>query len=149
MALWLIYGCWGIATITVNASVLKEALRGFTFYPVLWGGVIGLLCLVSFAVAGAGFLVRLDDYRKRVALKRIEAWTVALFLGFLIVYPVVMWANALNPHFTPDEPARFDLAILSLSYLVFPFWRVKNLLDRTKQLRLMRKVQKSDAGGNS
>lgn len=125
-ALWAIYGLWGMSSTISKIPTLDRAAS--PLYQLIWGGLIGLVALVA-AIAAFSTLVP-GSTLVRIRKKQAEMWAVSILGGFIGVYPVLIFLEALT-----GDPARQSIAILSLSYLVVPTWRVYHLVRRIRSLR--------------
>ncbi len=126
--LWLIYGAWGLWVPVVNANALLAVAPDF--YPVLWGGVIGLAGMIAGICALANLATDPNRLGLRIWTHRWERFAVATLVGFILVLPTIQ----IGQMFTAGGD-RFDVLILSFSYVVIPIWRLFHLGDRVKDLR--------------
>lgn len=130
--LFAIYGLWGVATTYVNTSILQVEI---TFYPVVWGAMTGLVALLAFASAVYTFFLAPPRVKRRLWALRLEMASVAILAGHIAVYPALVFIGVFF-----GDLNRPDLAILSLSYIVFPVWRVLDLISRIQQLTILKEA---------
>lgn len=131
MLMWLIYGLWGILSTVQHVTILNA---GFQWYPILWGAVIGIGSWIAFLGAFMLFVVKPDDLDARIFWKRLETYAVTALVGFVFVYPSLQLYNLVDG----EGVARYDMAVLSWSYLLVPLWRIGHLRARIFGLQLMR-----------
>lgn len=125
--IWVCYALFGIFTITQNASVFGRTGTP-EFYQTLWGGGTGLFAAIAAAASFGSFLIPHARYDRRIAVKRIESFALLAFMGLVVLYPITLafYGGAAGP--------RWDIFWVSVSYLMLPYWRVKHLNSRIKQL---------------
>lgn len=128
MTMWLLYGTWGILSTLAGVTILKDIAD---VYPILWGAAIGLSALAALISSFNTFMAAPQSVAARIKWKRREMIAVSLMLGFIAIYPVLMFVSLFNGNPRPD------LLVLSLSYLVVPWWRVGHLASRIAQLRVI------------
>lgn len=127
LILWAIYGAWGWTSAIVNTTILDIPI---TFYPTIWGAVIGLSGTTAALIVLSSFFFDSDQYRERILQKRVEVAAVGLMIGFIAVHPIAQFAGPLI-----GEEQRPDRAILALSYLVMPAFRIMLQLDRIQKIK--------------
>lgn len=125
--LWGCYACWGLASLHHGAPILKTSV---SFYPVIWGGLIGCFALLAFLCVVTKSFIPSSHVAYRVRLKRIEMGAVIMLTSFVLLYPGLMWASVFM-----GTPERLAAAFLSLTYFAYPAWRIRHLFTRIKALR--------------
>lgn len=127
LILWALYGGWGWAGAIVNTTILDIPI---TFYPTIWAAVIGFSSTAAALIVTASFFIRSDQYKERILHKRLEVAAVGLMVMFITVHPVneIVGLAAGTPH-------RPDSAILALSYLVMPAFRILLQLERIQKIK--------------
>lgn len=126
---WFCYAAWGLFTAFSDLTVFSNLARFESLYPILWGGTIGVACLLAGSGAVATFLTRHENTAGRIRAKRTEMLSLCLMLGLLVVYPITIL-------FTGDTQgnSRPDIFALALSYFPFAVFRVLHLRGRIKAL---------------
>lgn len=119
---------WGVLSPFSAETILRQTL---SWYPILWGVIIGCTGLTAASAVMTLFGVKLIKYEQRIAWKRVERTALIFMAMFIGVYPTLMFAGLF------DGTPRFDLFFLSLGYLVFPIWRISHLKHRIANLRTL------------
>lgn len=127
--LWVFYGAWGISSAIVNTQYLEVP---FSFYPSLWGTLIGALSIIACSTIVASFFTAPDRLRERIREKKIEAVTVTCLAALIGVFPILQALLLIT-----DYPPRFDSLFLGCSYMVMVVYRVSVQLRRIQDLKLV------------
>lgn len=125
--IWVCYALFGIFTITQNASVFGRTGTP-EFYQTIWGGGIGLFAAVAAASGLGAFFIPHTRYDRRILIKRLESFALLAFMGLVVLYPITL------AFYGGADGSRWDIFWVSISYLMLPYWRVKHLSRRIKQL---------------
>lgn len=119
---WSIYGAWGLTTLIVGLPTLTAASPDW--YRVIWSGSVGILS----AIAGiAAISLFFDTKVGFITKKKIERGAVIALGAFITLYPVLLFSSWFG-----GDTDRAAAAVLSLSYLLFPAYRIYLLNQRIK-----------------
>lgn len=121
-ALWGSYALWGLATLGSGLPTLSMAAPDW--YVTLWAGAVGLFASVAcLTIVSLFFESRISFIFK----KKIERSAVIALSMLVFAYPILLWASVVG-----GDGDRVSIAALSLSYLIFPIYRVYVLNQRIK-----------------
>jgi len=124
--LWVIYGAWGAVSTLAHMPTLTDAAP--PLYSILWGALIGFFALVAAVACVLTFFTATPA--GRLWKKRAEMTAVCLMGGLIAVYPALLFVRAIVDH----DADRAAIAVLGLSYLVVPTWRIRHLTKRIRAL---------------
>lgn len=124
---WLCFAGWGIATGIAGLRTISELTS--QWYELAWGSSIGALALIACIAAFSTFFNN-PNLLVRIRKKTFEFWSVSIMAGFISVYPIFAFIQALS-----GDGNRVALVFVAVSYLIFPVWRVRHLSKRIKRLR--------------
>jgi hypothetical protein len=129
IANWVVYCFWGVA-IFIQGLPTFDITTPY-WYPQAWAGAIGVLSGVAALSALSMFVQtpRLTDLWK----KKIELGSLTALGAFISIYPITLIGLAIS-----GDKGRIAIAVLSLSYLIFPLLRI-HLLRRA--LRMYEKTE--------
>lgn len=127
-AFWGLLSVWGIASSVTGLPTV--GLLTNPIYEIVWGGCIGVLCLLAFYGAISTFFTN-PDLLARIRRKGLEMRFAAIAGGFIAVYPALL-AGAVIFQGRWD---RFALIFGALTFIVVPTWRVRHLYQRIAKLR--------------
>lgn len=120
---WLIFAFWGlVASITGLETIVSAA---GPLYAFLWAGGIGTFATIACAAATSLFF----DLGTRLApplKKRIELWAVRSLSLLIGLYPLLLFIAGVFS----NDGNRLITAVLTLSLLVFPLYRIHVLKAR-------------------
>lgn len=122
---WTIYAAWGIVSTVAQIPTLAKVTPDA--YGIVWGAAIGVTMLIAAGAAASTFF----GGPGRIRTKRVELFALVLAIFIIAVYPILLVVQA----FVLGDVNRWALAVLSLSYLVFPLFRTRHLVKRIRSLR--------------
>lgn len=120
--LWGVYACWGITTLIVGLPTIT--INTPEWYSTVWAGSVGSLAALAFLACLSLFFAGRPNF---ILKKKIERGAVICLIAFILVYPVLLFAASRE-----GDTDRTSLAVLSVSYIVFPVYRVYVLNKRIK-----------------
>lgn len=120
--LWAIYGTWGVMSLLSGIPTLADATQ--SWYQVLWSGAVGILSYTAMIFAVSVFF---GVKPSPVTKKQFERGSVIALTAFIAIYPALLTIAAFE-----GDTDRIATAILALSYLVFPVFRVYMLTQKIK-----------------
>lgn len=126
-AFWGCLSIWGLSSALTGLVTVGSALG--KWYEIIWGGSIGILCVVAFTCAISTFFTN-PRIMLRIRRKKIEMLFGSLAGGFISVYPALMLLAVVE-----GDTSRFAPFWAALVYLVIPTWRVRHLYHRIAKLR--------------
>lgn len=121
-ALWAIYGAWGLAVLFKGLPTLTQMTPGW--YQVVWSGAIGILSVIACLSAVSLFFHSKISF---ITKKKVERAAVIALGAFISLYPALLFYSAFG-----GDSDRVGSAVLSLSYLLFPAYRIYQLNQRIK-----------------
>jgi hypothetical protein len=120
--LWLIYGTWGVMSLLNGIPTIVDTTQ--PWYQVVWSGAVGVLSYITAALAISSFF---NLGPPPIVKKQLERGSVIALIGFVAIYPALLAIAAFE-----GDTDRIPAAILSLSYLIFPVYRVYALTQKIK-----------------
>lgn len=130
-AYWLVYTLWALLAGLLGVATITDAAG--EFYNFMWSAGIGTFSLVAFFASVSLFF----DFGPKCEpsfKKKIELYAVRSLMILIAVYPVLLFLAALG-----GDGNRAPSAILSLSYLIFPFFRTYVLKKRIVTIERVKK----------
>lgn len=121
-ALWAIYSFWGGAVMIAGLPTLNAASPDW--YRALWSGCVGLLAFIACISAVSLFFQTRVSF---ITKKKVERAAVIALSAFIALYPVLLIWSAVG-----GDTDRIGVAVLSISYLLFPGYRIYLLGQRIK-----------------
>lgn len=118
--LWGIYAAWGLTTLLVGLPTIT--INTPEWYSAVWAGAVGILSAIAFLACVSLFFLTRPHF---LVKKKIERYAVVALVFFILVYPVLLIASA-----TGGDIDRASLAVLSVSYVIFPIYRIYVLTSR-------------------
>lgn len=121
-AYWMVYTLWALLAGFLGIATITDAAGGF--YNFMWSAGIGTFSLVALLASVSLFFDfghRFDPPLK----KKVELYAVRCLMILIAVYPVLLFLAAFG-----GDGNRAPSAVLSLSYLIFPFFRTYVLKKR-------------------
>lgn len=135
-ALWAIYSFWGGAVLIVGLPTLTAASPDW--YRALWSGCVGILAFIACISAVSLFWHSKISF---ITKKKVERAAVIALSAFIALYPVLLIWSAVG-----GDSDRVGVAVLSLSYLLFPGYRIYLLNQRIKAYEAASKEINNAAG---
>lgn len=132
IAYWFCFSGWGVASTIAGIPTITNATT--PLYELVWGGTVGLLSFIACAAAASTF-VNSRTTMARIRKKQTEIWAVSMLAGCIAVYPILIGVAALG-----GDADRIATFFVSVSFLIFPTWRVRHLYYRIRELRKHIKV---------
>lgn len=124
--LWFSYGLWGVTTLVLGLPTITQ----FTpdWYQTAWSGAIGLLSITASIVTTLLFFE--TRWMSQLTKKVLERAIVFVLCPFLGIYPFLLILRSLDG----EAYKTAGLAVLILSFLIFPVLRLHILKKRIKAL---------------
>jgi hypothetical protein len=125
--LWLMYGLWGVFAVSAHIETLSRVVT--TDYTIPWGAAIAALALAGSMAAFS--TLKFGATPVRIFKKQIELWCVSMLGPLITLYPALLLIRVCShPGF--EVLSQF---VLALTLIMFPVWRIRNLVKRIRGLR--------------
>lgn len=133
-ALWALYAVWGLITMFSGLPTLDRLAP--PWYPTLWAGAVGSLSAIAAICSISLFF---DTKLSFITKKKVERAAVIALGAFITLYPVLLILAVFG-----GDSSRFSVAALSLTYLLFPGYRIYLLNQRIKAYELANEEVKAE-----
>lgn len=120
---WAIFAGWGYFAVFQGLETITLALG--SFFNFIWA--LGIAVLSSIALI-ASIMVFFKTKMRQVSKKRIELVAVWGLIFLVAVYPVYLAGRAISQ----EEINIWNSVIISLLYVLIPFFRIRNLRYRIR-----------------